>query len=113
MRITDTAILSFSKVTGLFLHFLCVGNVLYYFDHGTLLRKSLAHKSFIQRENNASWLISYFDVGYCYRLYVLSTFSNRHAVLRKLLVWQEKRKFGTVVKISSTKNVEIMKNVKI
>jgi len=29
---------------------------------GTLLRKSFAHKSFIQRANNASWLISYFDV---------------------------------------------------
>jgi len=26
------------------------------------LRKSFAHKSFIQRANNASWLISYFDV---------------------------------------------------
>jgi len=29
---------------------------------GTLLRKSFAHKSFMQRANNASWLISYFDV---------------------------------------------------
>jgi len=26
------------------------------------LRKSFAHKSFMQRANNASWLISYFDV---------------------------------------------------
>jgi len=39
---------------------------------------------------------------YCYRLYGLSAFSNRHAVLRKLLVWQQKRKFGTVVDISIT-----------
>ena len=29
---------------------------------GTFLRKRFAHKSFIQRANNASWLISYFDV---------------------------------------------------
>jgi len=29
---------------------------------GILLRKSFAHKSFIQRANNASWLISYFGV---------------------------------------------------
>jgi len=29
---------------------------------GTLLRKSFAYKSFIQRGNNASWLTSYFDV---------------------------------------------------
>ena len=28
----------------------------------TLLRTRFAHKSFIQRANNASWLISYFDV---------------------------------------------------
>jgi len=27
----------------------------------TLLKKSFAHKSFIQRADNASWLISYFD----------------------------------------------------
>jgi len=47
------------------------------------LRKSFAHKSFIQRANNSSWLISYFDVAYCYRLYGLSAFSNRHAVLQK------------------------------
>jgi len=26
------------------------------------LEESFAHKSFVQRENNASWLISYFDV---------------------------------------------------
>jgi len=50
---------------------------------GTLLRKRFAHKSFIQRANNSSWLISYFDVAYCYRLYGLSAFSNRHAVLQK------------------------------
>jgi len=37
----------------------------------------------MQRANNASWLVSYFDVGYCYRLYGLSALSNRHAVLRK------------------------------
>jgi len=30
---------------------------------------------------------------YCYRLYGHSAFSNRHAVLRKLEVWQQKRKF--------------------
>jgi len=48
-----------------------------------LLRKSFAHKSFIQRANNASWLVRHFDVAYCYRLYGLSAFSNRHAVLRK------------------------------
>jgi len=29
---------------------------------GTLLRKGFAHKSSTQRTNNASWLISYFDV---------------------------------------------------
>jgi len=29
---------------------------------GTLLRKGFAHKSPTQRANNASWLISYFDV---------------------------------------------------
>jgi len=29
---------------------------------GTLLRKGFAHKSSAQRVNNASWLISYFDV---------------------------------------------------
>jgi len=29
---------------------------------GTLLRKGFAHKSSTQRANNASWLISYFDV---------------------------------------------------
>jgi len=51
---------------------------------GTLLRNGFAHKSSTQRANNASWPISYFDVAYCYRLYGLSTFSNRHAVLRKL-----------------------------
>jgi len=49
---------------------------------GTLLRKSLAHKSFMRRANNSSWLISHFDVAYCYRLYSLSAFSNRHAGLR-------------------------------
>jgi len=48
-----------------------------------LTRKSFFHKSFIQRANNASWLISHFDVAYCYALYGLSAFSNRHAVLRK------------------------------
>jgi len=26
------------------------------------MRKSFAHESFIQRANNASWLISYFDI---------------------------------------------------
>ena len=31
------------------------------------LRKSFVHKSFTQRANNASWLISYFDMAYCYR----------------------------------------------
>jgi len=51
---------------------------------GTLLRKSFAHKTFMQRANDASWLISYLDVAYCYTLYGLSAFSNRHAVLRKL-----------------------------
>jgi len=39
---------------------------------------------------------------YCYRLYNISAFSNRHAVMRKLLVWQQKRKFGTVANISLT-----------
>jgi len=39
---------------------------------------------------------------YCYRLYGLSAFSNRHAVLRKLLSVSAKRKFGTVVNISLT-----------
>ena len=34
---------------------------------------------------------------YCYRLFGLSAFSNRHAVLRKLQVWWQKRKFWTVV----------------
>jgi len=46
--------------------------------------KSFAHKSFIQRANNVSWLISQFDVAYCYWIYGLSAFSNRHAVLWKL-----------------------------
>jgi len=50
---------------------------------GTLLRKSFAHKSLTQRADNASWLISHFDVGYCYRPYCLSAFSNQHAALRK------------------------------
>jgi len=66
------------------------------------MRKSFAHKSCIQRANNASWLISHFDVAYCYRLYGLSAFCNRHAVLRKFWVCQQKRKFGTVVNISLT-----------
>jgi len=39
---------------------------------------------------------------YCYRLYGLTAFSNRHAVLRKLYVCQQKRKFGTVVKFGNT-----------
>jgi len=39
---------------------------------------------------------------YCYRLYGLSAFSNQLTVLRKLLVWEQKRKFGTVVNISLT-----------
>ena len=39
---------------------------------------------------------------YCYRLYGLTAFSNRHAVLRKLLVLQQKQKFGTFVNISLT-----------
>jgi len=39
----------------------------------------------MQRANDASWLIRHFDIAYCYRLYGLSAFSNRHAVLRKLL----------------------------
>jgi len=47
------------------------------------LEERFAHKSFIQRANNASWLISYFGIAYLYRLYGLSAFSNRHAVLRK------------------------------
>jgi len=47
------------------------------------LRKSFAHKSCIQRANNASRLISHFDVAYCYGLYGLSAFSNRPTVLRK------------------------------
>ena len=34
---------------------------------------------------------------YCYRLFGLSAFSNRHAVLRKIQVWWQKWKFGTVV----------------
>ena len=55
-----------------------------------LTRKSFAHKSFIQRANNALWLISHFDVAYCFRLYGVSAFSNPHTVLRKLLVWQQK-----------------------
>jgi len=50
------------------------------------LRKRFAHKSLIQRSNNASWLISYFDVAYCFWLYGLSALSNRHAALRKLCV---------------------------
>jgi len=66
------------------------------------MRKSFAHKSCIQRANNASWLISHFDVANCYRLYGLSAFCNRHAVLRKFWVCQQKRKFGTVVNISLT-----------
>jgi len=37
----------------------------------------------MQRANNASWLISHFNVAYCFGLYDLSAFSNRHAVLRK------------------------------
>jgi len=37
-----------------------------------------------------------------YRLYGLSAFSNRHAVLQKLEMWQQKWKFGTVVNISLT-----------
>jgi len=45
-------------------------------------------------------LIQNFTVTYCYRLYGPSEFSNWHAVLPKLLVWQKKRKFGTVVNIS-------------
>jgi len=36
------------------------------------------------------------------QFYGLSAFSNRHVVLRKILVWQQKRKFGTVVNISLT-----------
>jgi len=47
------------------------------------LEESFAHKSFIQKAKNASWLISHFDVACCYRLYGLSAFSNRHAALRK------------------------------
>ena len=43
-----------------------------------------AHKSFTQRANIASWLISHIDYAYCYRLYGLSPFSNRPTVLRKL-----------------------------
>jgi len=31
--------------------------------------ENFGHKSFIQRANNALWLISHFDVSYCYRLY--------------------------------------------
>jgi len=50
---------------------------------GTLLRKGFEHKSSTQRANNASCLISYFDV--LLWAYGLSTFSNRLAVLRKLL----------------------------
>jgi len=38
----------------------------------------------MQRANVVSWLISQFDVAYCYRLYGLSAFSNRLAVLQKL-----------------------------
>ena len=52
---------------------------------------------------------------YCYGLYGLSAFSNRLAVLRKLLVWQQKRKFGTIVNISLTKkygNCEKLENTK-
>jgi len=33
-----------------------------------LTKKSFAHKSFIQKANNASWMISHFDVAHCYRL---------------------------------------------
>jgi len=82
---------------------------------GTLLRKSFVHKSFIQRANNASWLISHFDVACCYRLYGLSAFSNRHAVLRKYQVCQQKRKFGTVMNISLTQkygNYKKLDNIK-
>jgi len=39
----------------------------------------------MQMTRHGLWLISYFDVAYCYRLYGLSAFSNRHAVLHKLL----------------------------
>jgi len=52
---------------------------------------------------------------YCYRLCGLSASSNRHAVLRKLLVWQQKREFGTVVNISLTQkyeNYEKLENIK-
>jgi len=56
----------------------------------------------MQRANNASWLISHFDVAYCYRLYGLSAFSNQPTVLRKFWVCQQKRKFWTVVNISLT-----------
>jgi len=54
-------------------------------------------------------------VGNHCRLYGLSAFSNRHAVLRKLYVWQQKRKFGTVVNISlplKYENYEKLENVK-
>ena len=51
----------------------------------------------------------------CYRLYGLSLFSNWHAVLRKLWVWQQKRKFGIVMNISLTQkygNYEKLENIK-
>ena len=66
--------------------FFCFGQCRLFLIHkclGTLLRKSFAHKNFIQKANNASWLISHFDVVCCYSLYGLSAFSNQHAVLRK------------------------------
>jgi len=49
---------------------------------GALLRKGFAHKSSTERANNASCLISCFDV--LLWAYGLSTFFNRHAVLRIL-----------------------------
>jgi len=65
--------------------FFVLGNTGFFnFENASeLLRKRFAQKIFIQRANNASWLISNFDLAYCYRLYGLSAFSNRHTVLRK------------------------------
>ena len=53
----------FVKTRWLIFFLFCVMQTFYFQKCiGTLLRKSFAHKSFIQRENNASCLISYFDV---------------------------------------------------
>ena len=58
--------------------------------------KRVLHRKQIIRHG---WSVT---LTYCHGLYGLSTFSNGHSVLRKHWVWQQKRKFGTVVNISLT-----------